>query len=129
MTLVGMRVFVVRLGGCRYRNHRPLKEQIEMSKRCKYGDPTCPCPDGDLCHYEGSKPWSVPPEYVRNAINDKNAELVALKAGYAECIEDMADWAAYVGDYFRQKNDIDGDGDIKRHKANLSVSGTGENDD
>ena len=32
---------------------------------CKYGDPTCPCQDGDICHYEGENPMSVPPEYVR----------------------------------------------------------------
>ena len=24
--------------------------------RCKYGDPTCPCQDGDMCHYEGPNP-------------------------------------------------------------------------
>jgi hypothetical protein len=24
---------------------------------CKYGDPTCPCQDGDMCHYEGEDPW------------------------------------------------------------------------
>lgn len=23
-------------------------------KRCAYGDPFCPCQDGDTCHYEGS---------------------------------------------------------------------------
>ena len=50
-------------------------------------------------------------------------EIEALRKGYTECIEDMADWAAYAGDYFRQKNDIDGD--MKRHQANLSVIDTG----
>lgn len=25
---------------------------------CKYGDPYCPCQDGDLCHYEGENPMS-----------------------------------------------------------------------
>ena len=24
--------------------------------KCKYGDPFCPCQDGDQCHYEGEKP-------------------------------------------------------------------------
>jgi len=27
---------------------------------CKYGDPFCPCQDGDMCHYEGPNPWSPP---------------------------------------------------------------------
>jgi len=26
---------------------------------CKYGDPFCPCQDGDMCHYEGENP--MPP--------------------------------------------------------------------
>ena len=29
---------------------------------CKYGDPTCPCQDGDMCHYEGPNPW--PPREI-----------------------------------------------------------------
>lgn len=36
--------------------------------RCAYGDPTCPCQDGDLCHYEGKDPMNVRPEFVRAAI-------------------------------------------------------------
>lgn len=35
---------------------------------CKYGDPTCPCQDGDPCHYEGENPMNVPPEFVRNTL-------------------------------------------------------------
>lgn len=27
---------------------------------CKYGDPLCPCPDGDQCHYEGKDAWPAP---------------------------------------------------------------------
>lgn len=26
---------------------------------CKYGDPLCPCQDGDMCHYEGPNPMTV----------------------------------------------------------------------
>ncbi len=40
---------------------------------CKYGDPICPCQDGDPCHYEphGDTPaMHVSPECVRNAIRD-----------------------------------------------------------
>ena len=32
------------------------------AKLCKYGDPTCPCADGDTCHYEGQNPWPAPPK-------------------------------------------------------------------
>ena len=41
---------------------------------CKYGDPTCPCQDGDPCHYEphGDTPaMNVPPEYVLQAVATK----------------------------------------------------------
>ena len=27
---------------------------------CKYGDPACPCQDGDTCHYEGENPMTPP---------------------------------------------------------------------
>lgn len=29
-------------------------------KQCKYGDPACPCQDGDLRHYEGPNPMTPP---------------------------------------------------------------------
>ena len=29
-------------------------------KPCRYGDPFCPCQDGDLCHYEGPGAWPPP---------------------------------------------------------------------
>jgi hypothetical protein len=29
-----------------------------MSEPCKYGDPFCPCEDGDQCHYEGENPMT-----------------------------------------------------------------------
>jgi hypothetical protein len=31
-----------------------------MVRICKYGDTTCPCPDGDSCHYEGKNPMTAP---------------------------------------------------------------------
>ncbi len=37
-----------------------------MTTPCKYGDPYCPCQDGDLCHYEGVNPMR-PPGYVHLA--------------------------------------------------------------
>ncbi len=27
---------------------------------CKYGDPYCPCQDGDPCHYEGEDAMEAP---------------------------------------------------------------------
>lgn len=30
------------------------------SGMCPHGDPTCPCPDGDACHYEGADAWICP---------------------------------------------------------------------
>ena len=33
---------------CEYCKDRPDKAPL-----CKYGDPLCPCVDGDPCHYEG----------------------------------------------------------------------------
>jgi hypothetical protein len=41
-------------------------ERLKVSRRlrrpavCKYGDPFCPCPDGDMCHYEGPGAWKPP---------------------------------------------------------------------
>lgn len=35
---------------------------------CKYGDPLCPCQDGDMCHYEGPKPLPVPAIYAGRMI-------------------------------------------------------------
>ena len=32
----------------------------EERMTCPYGDPTCPCPDGLLCHYEGPDPMTPP---------------------------------------------------------------------
>lgn len=33
---------------------QPLPPAPKEVKRCAYGDPFCPCQDGDTCHYEGS---------------------------------------------------------------------------
>lgn len=51
---------------------------------CPYGDPSCPCQDGDPCHYEGKDPMLVQPQFVRNRVSElvlRNADLEeALKA-------------------------------------------------
>ena len=52
---------------------------------CKYGDPHCPCQDGDACHYEsyeGSPAVAcVPTDYVRRALGRAEAENFKLAAG------------------------------------------------
>lgn len=35
-------------------NIRRLVDEVRR-RMCPYGDPTCPCPDGDPCHYEGDE--------------------------------------------------------------------------
>lgn len=30
---------------------------------CPYGDPTCPCQDGDPCHYTGPNPMTPPGQW------------------------------------------------------------------
>jgi len=35
------------------------------TKPCKYGDVTCPCQDGDPCHYEGENPMTPPRKEAR----------------------------------------------------------------
>src|ERR1017187_8060869 len=49
---------------------KPSESSSEPSTRittkkgpCKYGDPFCPCQDGDQCHYEGINPMKPPNEY------------------------------------------------------------------
>lgn len=47
--------------------------------RCRYGDPACPCQDGDACHYEDvgdTKAMDVPPEYVRRAIEWERERII-----------------------------------------------------
>ena len=46
-------------------------EVARLTTKCKYGDPMCPCQDGDACHYEGDNPMTPPP-------------IAALKARIAE---------------------------------------------
>lgn len=36
----------------------PASEKTPGGKPCKYGDPLCPCQDGDACHYEGENPMT-----------------------------------------------------------------------
>ena len=36
----------------------PAPSEHALDKKCPHGDSTCPCQDGDLCHYEGEDPMT-----------------------------------------------------------------------
>lgn len=36
--------------------------------KCKFGDPTCPCQDGDMCHYKGDGAWPAPARSMHSPI-------------------------------------------------------------
>jgi hypothetical protein len=38
---------------------------------CPHGDPSCPCPDGLECHYEGPDAWPSP---VQNDHSQQGAD-------------------------------------------------------
>lgn len=37
-----------------------VAEFLSDAGGCPHGDPTCPCPDGLLCHYEDPDPMRCP---------------------------------------------------------------------
>lgn len=39
----------------------PTERLPAEPKTCPYGDPYCPCPDGDACHYEWDYERKTPP--------------------------------------------------------------------
>lgn len=75
-------------------------------KTCKYGDPICPCKDGDFCHYErhGYTPaMNVPPEYVLLAVAAEREICAQIAKGLTIQIGDGpplkakdGDWIAHV---------------------------------
>ena len=42
---------------------------------CKYGDPGCPCQDGDTCHYEGENPMNPPYTLTRNPKSPEESDI------------------------------------------------------
>lgn len=57
---------------------------------CPYGDPTCPCQDGDPCHYEGDDPMLVQPQFVRNRLDVKSRfteQLLVQLSGVLTALE------------------------------------------
>lgn len=60
-------------------------------RKCKYGDPTCSCQDGDPCHYEGENPMS-PPNLRDKATREEllwamDMKTAALKRIHRKCNE------------------------------------------
>jgi hypothetical protein len=59
--------------------------QPQVRKKCKYGDPFCPCQDGDTCHYKDENPWPLPSteqkEYWR-LLTDQEREKLKMSDCY-----------------------------------------------
>ena len=57
-----------------------VAEVARLTTKCKYGDPLCPCQDGDACHYEGDNPMTPPPiAALKSRIAALEAEQDALR--------------------------------------------------
>jgi len=59
-------------------------------------------------------------------LTEVQVENARLRAGYAEAIEDIADWACYADEYFQRKHDLAGT--LAKHQAVLAGQG-GESHD
>ena len=73
---------------------RMAREILELRQHsgCKYGDPFCPCQDGDMCHYEGPNPMTPP-----NATRQR--KLAEMERGDEErSISIEAYWQAKQGE-------------------------------
>ncbi len=66
-----------------------------VKRACKYGDASCPCQDGDMCHYEGPNPMprNQPQPAAREIVRDARLSgvLIALAVVYAHDQETIAD--------------------------------------
>lgn len=51
---------------------------------CPHGDPTCPCQDGDLCHYEDDPVTGTRAEYCAHCEAAGAAVLAGTLAGIAQ---------------------------------------------
>ena len=67
------------------RGDRVLIQRIEP---CRYGDPTCPCQDGDMCHYEGPKAWPKPKGSILLTDAPKGIKGVVVAVGPGKRDED-----------------------------------------
>lgn len=59
----------------------PEAESSREGAVCPHGDTTCPCPDGDACHYEGSDASVCP-----------NPPLGFKGVTWAHCHNEGCDW-------------------------------------
>ena len=88
---------------------------------CKYGDPSCPCQDGDHCHYEPHNATltpanNVPPEYVRRAIAAEREACAKIAIDHAEfcrkefynggheSLDERASGAAWIAELIRKSS-------------------------
>ena len=92
----------------------------EQEKRCKYGDPFCPCQDGDICHYEGKDPMAP----LAGAQGETRAEecpncgsMFDSENGQAEEIARLRDWLEK-----REKHCGDAAVVIERHSSALTAA-------
>lgn len=74
---------------------------------CPHGDPLCPCPDGDPCHYEGTNPMPSPRDQPRRASASMTLEAV-LALLQAECdkLGSQKAWARANGISIPYVNDV-----------------------
>lgn len=62
-----------------------LAQSAVLPEECPYGDPLCPCPDGDPCHYEGENPMVPPvPNYVQRVLDQLNSASPGLEPDLAQ---------------------------------------------
>ena len=86
---------------------------------CKYGDPVCPCQDGDPCHYEphGDTPaMHVAPESVLRAVaaeREAGAKIAIdhaefcrkeFHSGGHESLDERASGAAWIAELIRRRS-------------------------
>ena len=65
---------------------RELEEKLAECRKshCRGDDPTCPCHDGDLCHYRGENPMMTPLEVRCKELKDQCDTLTDELAQYGK---------------------------------------------
>jgi hypothetical protein len=82
------------------------REPQGISGQCPHGDPTCPCPDGDWCHYEddpatGTKAMRCPtPGHCDAGISEQDRqrwhELADAEESVRELSRELAELRAKI---------------------------------
>jgi hypothetical protein len=60
---------------------------------------------------------------MTDELSSLRAEVVRLRKGYAEAIDDIESWAGYASEYFQSKHDLAGT--LAQHRALLTGEGEG----